>query len=48
MLIYFGSRERTIDEWKGLLKEADARFELVVIGTAENEPNTIFVVEWRD
>jgi hypothetical protein len=47
MMIYFGSRERTLGEWKQLIGEADERFELVTMGRAEREPNTIFVVGWR-
>ncbi|PVH97041.1 S-adenosyl-L-methionine-dependent methyltransferase, partial [Periconia macrospinosa] len=47
MMIYFGSRERTLDEWRHLLKEADERYELITVGQAEKEPNTIFVVGWR-
>jgi hypothetical protein len=46
-MIYFGSRERTLEEWRHLLNEADERFELITTGRAELEPNTIFVVGWR-
>ncbi len=46
MLIYFGSYERTISQWRDMLQEADPRFHLVTIGRDEKELNTIFVVEW--
>ena len=27
MLSYFGSRERTVEDWEGIFKQADERFE---------------------
>lgn len=45
MMIYFGSRERTIGEWEDLLKKADRRFNLLGI-RASTGPNMILDVMW--
>lgn len=34
MLSYFGSRQRTVEDWRELLKEANERFELENCGVA--------------
>jgi len=47
MLVYFGSRERTLGEWDGLLKTADPRFELERTTKAADQANMILVVAWR-
>ena len=47
MLVFFGSRERTLEDWKALLREADPRFELVKTTRASDQPNTILEVAWR-
>ena len=46
MLIFFGSRERTVEEWRKMLGEADGRFELVGVKTKKSLPNTILEVLW--
>ncbi|CAD6565304.1 MAG: hypothetical protein ASARMPRED_006537 [Alectoria sarmentosa] len=42
----FGSHERTVEEWRKLLRAADPQFELVNINRAPNKPNTILEVAW--
>ena len=46
MLVFFGSHERTVEEWRTLLLTADPRFELVKISRASSKPNTILEVAW--
>lgn len=46
MLVFFGSHERTVEDWRTLLMTADPRFELVNISRAPNNPNTILEVAW--
>ncbi|KAL8728737.1 MAG: hypothetical protein Q9166_005224 [cf. Caloplaca sp. 2 TL-2023] len=46
MLIFFGSHERTIEEWKTLLTEADPRFDLINVNKATDQPNMILDVAW--
>ena len=46
MLAFFGSHERTVEDWRTLLVTADPRFELVNISRAPNNPNTILEVVW--
>ena len=48
MLIYFGSRERTVGEWREMLAEADERFELIRASRDPRQPNTLLEVGWRD
>ncbi|CAD6567026.1 MAG: hypothetical protein ASARMPREDX12_009223 [Alectoria sarmentosa] len=45
-LEFFGSHERTVEEWRKLLRAADPRSELVNINRAPNKPNTILEVAW--
>ncbi|KAL8934423.1 MAG: hypothetical protein Q9216_005923 [Gyalolechia sp. 2 TL-2023] len=45
MLIFFGSRERTIREWEKLLQEADGRFRLQGVREGKG-PNMILDVMW--
>jgi hypothetical protein len=47
MLIYFGSRERTIIEWKELLYKADPRYELQTVNADPKKPNTLLEVGWN-
>ena len=46
MLVFFGSRERTLEEWRGLLGEADGRFRLRGVRRARERPNVVLDVEW--
>lgn len=46
MLVFFGSRERTLEEWREMLAAADERFRLVGAKTARGQPNTILEVAW--
>ena len=46
MLIYCGSRERTIDDWAVLLGKADPSFKIEAYRAASGQPNTIVVVRW--
>ena len=46
MLVYFGSHERTVEEWRELLIAADPRFKLVNISKAPEKPNTILEIAW--
>ena len=46
MLVYFGSHERTVQEWKELLITADPRFKLVNVNKALDKPNMILEVAW--
>ena len=46
MLIFFGSRERSLREWEEMLKKADPRYKLVKATQAEDQPSTILDVEW--
>ena len=46
MLVFFGSHERTLEEWRRLLIVADPHFELVNINRAPDKPNTILEVAW--
>ncbi|KAL8778382.1 MAG: hypothetical protein Q9213_007437 [Squamulea squamosa] len=48
MLVFFGSHERTVEEWRNLLNAADPRFKLVNISRAPNKPNTILQVAWTN
>ena len=47
MMIFFGSRERTISDWTHLLGEADPRFELKDFKAASSQPNVIISVSWE-
>ncbi|KAJ5100514.1 S-adenosyl-L-methionine-dependent methyltransferase [Penicillium angulare] len=44
MLVYFGSHERTIAQWQGILAEADPRFTLEKVTQDPKQPNTILQV----
>ncbi len=46
MLVFFGSHERTVEEWRKLLIAADPRFELVNITKAPDKPNMILEIAW--
>ena len=46
MLVFFGSRERTLEEWRALLGEADKRFVLRGVSRARERPNVVLDVEW--
>lgn len=46
MLIYFGSRERTVNDWKYLLDKADKRFRLKDSKAALGQANVIISVIW--
>ncbi|KAL8949573.1 MAG: hypothetical protein Q9222_004332 [Ikaeria aurantiellina] len=45
MMVFFGSRERTLKEWEALLKEADTRFHLLGARGGKG-PNMILDVGW--
>ena len=47
MMIYFGSRERTVTDWTHLLDEADPRFKLRNYKAASSQPNVIITVGWE-
>ena len=46
MLIYFGSRERTVDDWKYLLDKVDGRFIIEGFNAASGQTNVIISVRW--
>ncbi|KAL8782579.1 MAG: hypothetical protein Q9213_005257 [Squamulea squamosa] len=46
MMIYFGSRERTVDEWRTLLGEVDPRFRIQGFKAASGQANIIIDVVW--
>lgn len=46
MLVFFGSRERTLDEWRSLLHTADPRFHLVDVNISPYYPSAILDVVW--
>ena len=46
MMIFFGSRERTVNDWTHLLSEADPKFELRDFKAASSQPNVIITVSW--
>ena len=47
MLTYFGSRERTEDDWLWMLNEADPRFKLISVSKpAAPGISPLLVVEW--
>ena len=48
MLIFFGSRERSIADWRELLETADPRFKLVDVATTSDQPNAMLQVRWED
>ena len=48
MLIYFGSRERTVGDWTSLLGKADARFRLKNSKATSRQANIIISVVWDD
>lgn len=48
MLVFFGSRERTYEDWRELLSTADSRFELLGIESAPNQHNSVLRVMWRE
>ena len=47
MLVFFGSRERTLSDWRELLEAADPRLKLVDFDVALDQPNTILRVAWE-
>ena len=47
MLTFFGSRERTIDEWGGLLRDADPRFVLKGSKRSVGQTSTILEDGWQ-
>ena len=47
MFVFFGSRERTLADWRELLEAADPRFELVDVDIACDQSNTILRVQWN-
>ena len=47
MMIFFGSRERTVSDWTHLLGEADPRFELRDSKAASSHANVIISVSWE-
>ena len=47
MMIYFGSRERTVDDWTYLLAKADPRFKLKHSKAASGQANVIISVDWE-
>lgn len=47
MLAYFGSRERTQQDWEEMVKAADERFELHWAPAVPGEPLKMFVLTWK-
>lgn len=47
MLIYFGSRERTVAEWREILRLADPRFELTCVHRDPKQPNALLEISWK-
>ncbi len=47
MLVYFGSRERSVGDWTLLLREVDSRFKLKSHRAASRQANVIIVVTWE-
>ena len=46
MLVYFGSRERTVGDWAFLLGKVDGRFRIKDSKAASGQPNVIISVIW--
>lgn len=44
MLVYFGSHERTVEQWRSILAEADPRFALERVTQSPKQPNSILQV----
>lgn len=47
MLIYFGSRERTIDDWASLLSKVHPQFEIQGSVAVKGQANVIIDVVWK-
>lgn len=47
MLTYFGSRERTFEDWQALLRDADPRFVLRTTTKPGDPPPNILDVLWK-
>lgn len=47
MLVFFGSRERSFEDWRELLAVADPRFQFAGIDSAPNQHNSILRVQWK-
>lgn len=47
MLTFFGARERTLDEWKHIVRTADERFEVRYKQSASGPPSDILDVVWK-
>ncbi|ESZ96863.1 hypothetical protein SBOR_2728 [Sclerotinia borealis F-4128] len=47
MLSYFGSRERSIEDWEGIFTEADERFEVARVVDLEGGMNCLMEVLWK-
>lgn len=47
MLTFFGSRERTLKEWKDMIRQADERFEVNYTSPASGPPSDVLDLVWR-
>ena len=46
MLVFFGSRERTVSDWEKLLNAADPHFRLANVNRSPHHPNSILEIVW--
>lgn len=47
MMIYFGSRERTVEDWRYLLSEVHPQFEIQGSKAATGQANVVIDVIWK-
>ena len=47
MLTFFGARERTLREWKDIIRTADERFEVEYKHVESGQPSDILDVVWK-
>ena len=47
MLTFFGARERTLAEWKDIVRNADSRFEVRYRASVDGPPSDILDVVWN-
>lgn len=47
-LTYFGSRERTVDDWSILLNKAHPRFKIRGSRAAPSQVNVVIDIIWED
>ena len=48
MLEFHNGKERDIDDWTWMIREADARFEITRVGQPSGSRLSIIEVRWRE